>query len=82
MESIKKFFEKILILKRKRGKKLIVCPRCGSFKIHFSNILDGWVTPPQYVCDACGYRGPIVMEVDKDEFEQHLREFKKLDKKA
>lgn len=45
----------------------IYCPRCGSQKIHLSSSLDYWLTPKKYVCDNCGYVGPIIMELEKEE---------------
>jgi predicted RNA-binding Zn-ribbon protein involved in translation (DUF1610 family) len=45
----------------------IYCPRCGSSKIHLSSSLDYWLTPIKYVCDNCGYVGPIIMELEKEE---------------
>jgi len=43
------------------------CPRCGSPKIHLSSSLDYWLTPKKYVCENCGYIGPIIMELEKEE---------------
>jgi predicted RNA-binding Zn-ribbon protein involved in translation (DUF1610 family) len=48
------------------GPSKIYCPRCGSPRIHLSSSLDYWLTPKNYVCDECGYRGPIVMELEED----------------
>lgn len=46
---------------------IIVCPKCGSTKIHLASRLDSWLMPSIYVCDDCGYHGPIVMELEKKE---------------
>jgi predicted RNA-binding Zn-ribbon protein involved in translation (DUF1610 family) len=43
------------------------CPRCGSPEIHLSSNLDYWLTPKKYACKKCGYVGPIVMELEKEE---------------
>ncbi len=43
------------------------CPRCSSPNIHLDDRADYWLAPPKYVCDQCGYRGPIVMEIEKTE---------------
>jgi len=43
------------------------CPRCGNSKIRLSSSLDYWLTPKKYVCENCGYVGPIVMELEKEE---------------
>ncbi|HEY4674941.1 MAG TPA: hypothetical protein VIH48_02675 [Candidatus Bathyarchaeia archaeon] len=47
----------------------IYCPKCGSPKIHLSTSLEYWLTPKKYSCDDCGYNGPIVMELEKEETE-------------
>ncbi|MEM3464386.1 MAG: hypothetical protein QXL91_05940 [Candidatus Bathyarchaeia archaeon] len=52
-------------LKRRKPSK-IYCPRCGSPRIHLSSSLDYWLTPKKYVCDECGYKGQIVMELEKE----------------
>jgi len=50
----------------KRGKPAVkLCPVCGSSKIHLSSRFDAWLMPAQYVCEKCGYKGPIVMEIEK-----------------
>ena len=48
------------------------CPRCGSSKIKVSSSFDTYprmygLTPRQYVCEDCGYRGPIVLELEGEE---------------
>jgi C4-type Zn-finger protein len=48
----------------------IFCPRCASPKIHLFSGLDIWLTPRSYLCDDCGYRGVIVMELEKEEQEE------------
>jgi predicted RNA-binding Zn-ribbon protein involved in translation (DUF1610 family) len=53
-------------LKRREPSKKY-CPRCGSSKMHLSSSLDYWLTPKKYVCENCGYVGPIVMELEKEE---------------
>jgi len=45
---------------------IIVCPKCGSTKIHLASRLDSWLMPAIYVCDECGYHGPIVMELEEE----------------
>ncbi|MGQ9538071.1 MAG: hypothetical protein ACUVTE_00580 [Candidatus Bathycorpusculaceae bacterium] len=52
-----------------RGPTEIYCPKCGSPKIHLSSSLDYWLTPKKYICENCGYIGPIVMELEKGEKE-------------
>lgn len=48
------------------------CPRCCSSKIKVSSSFDVYprmygLTPRQYVCEDCGYRGPIVLELEEEE---------------
>jgi len=62
----------IEILKKLKHSKpsIILCPKCGSTKIHPASSLDSWLMPTIYVCDDCGYRGPIIMEIEKEEPEE------------
>lgn len=60
------------ILKRLRwvspGKnKILLCPRCGSRSIRLSSKFDAWLMPKRYVCEDCGYIGPIILEVDEED---------------
>ena len=48
----------------------IVCPVCGSAKIKLSSRFDAWLMPTVYICLDCGYRGPIVMELEKNKDEE------------
>jgi predicted RNA-binding Zn-ribbon protein involved in translation (DUF1610 family) len=63
------FREVIRGLKHKKvGEATInVCPKCGSQKIVQANSWFYGITPSQYVCPECGYRGPLVMELTKTE---------------
>ncbi|MGB9714724.1 MAG: hypothetical protein ACPLZC_07110 [Candidatus Bathyarchaeales archaeon] len=63
LEDLREVFK---TLKRRKPTK-IYCPRCGSPRIHLSSSLDYWLTPKKYVCDECGYKGQIVMELEKEE---------------
>jgi C4-type Zn-finger protein len=51
-------------MKKKANK---ICPVCGSPNLRLSSKFDIWLTPEQYVCENCGYKGPIVMEIDEEE---------------
>jgi C4-type Zn-finger protein len=53
-------------VKRRRPSK-IYCPKCGSPQFHLSMKRDVFVTPKHYICDACGYCGLFVMELEKGE---------------
>jgi predicted RNA-binding Zn-ribbon protein involved in translation (DUF1610 family) len=44
---------------------LKVCPVCGSRRIMKISPLSGWLTPEEWFCPDCGYRGPIYGEVDE-----------------
>ncbi|MEM2104610.1 MAG: hypothetical protein QW717_06960 [Candidatus Bathyarchaeia archaeon] len=65
MKILRNMFEVFKTLKR-RGPSKIYCPKCGSSKVHLSTSLDYWLTPKKYVCDDCGYNGPIVMELEEN----------------
>jgi predicted RNA-binding Zn-ribbon protein involved in translation (DUF1610 family) len=62
-ENIREVFKTL----RRRRPTQIYCPRCGSPKIRFSSSLNYWLTPRNYLCENCGYVGPIVMELEKEE---------------
>jgi predicted RNA-binding Zn-ribbon protein involved in translation (DUF1610 family) len=51
---------------KRRKPTQIFCPKCTSPKIHLSSGLDLWLTPKSYVCDECGYKGLIVMELEEE----------------
>ncbi|MDH7476978.1 MAG: hypothetical protein QHH17_01190 [Candidatus Bathyarchaeota archaeon] len=63
LENIREVFR---MLKHRQPSK-IYCPRCGSPKIRLSSSFDYWLTPKKYICENCGYTGPIVMEIEKEE---------------
>ena len=45
------------------------CPKCGNPHIHLSSKFDVWILPEQYVCDKCGYKGSVVLEVEENRVE-------------
>jgi predicted RNA-binding Zn-ribbon protein involved in translation (DUF1610 family) len=55
-------------IKHRRPSKMY-CPKCASPNIHTSKSFDYWLFPAKYVCEDCGYDGPIFMELEKDEGE-------------
>jgi len=74
MGILKDFREVLRGLKReKRGKRTPkFCPKCGSSRISLSSSFDVYpkmygLTPEKYVCENCGYMGPIVMELEEEE---------------
>jgi predicted RNA-binding Zn-ribbon protein involved in translation (DUF1610 family) len=44
-----------------------LCPRCGSPHMRLSSRFDMWLFPEQYICGNCGYKGPIVLRLEKQE---------------
>lgn len=64
MGAIRDLRELLGELKRRRA-SLKLCPVCGSPKLRLSSRFDIWLTPEQYVCESCGYKGPIVMEIEE-----------------
>jgi len=73
MGTLKNLREILKGLKRKKlGKPTPkFCPRCGSPKIKLSSSFDTYprmygITPTQYICENCGYKGPIAMELEEE----------------
>lgn len=46
-----------------------LCPKCHSPKIKLSTRFDGWLLPVQYICPQCGYKGPIILELEETQQE-------------
>jgi len=44
-----------------------LCPRCRSAEMQLSSWLDAWLLPEVYICKKCGYRGPLVLELTREE---------------
>jgi len=70
---LKNLREVVGSLKRSQPKPKL-CPRCASPKLRLSSRFDIWLFPEQYVCENCGYKGPIVMELEKEGTEQKTKE--------
>jgi uncharacterized Zn finger protein len=67
MKLLQNVREVLKSLKHSKPTK-IYCPRCCSPKINPHSGLDFWgLTPKKYVCENCGYVGPIIMELEKEE---------------
>ena len=47
---------------RPKGSTAYVCPVCGSRRIKNIGIIG--LTPIIYVCENCGYRGSLILEVE------------------
>jgi len=43
-----------------------LCPVCGS-PLKKLSALDGWFLPDVFVCEKCGYRGPLFVEVGEED---------------
>jgi len=54
----------------KRKRKLTVCPVCGSPRLEKVSPFSGWLTPEEWFCPDCGYRGPVYGEIEIDEDSQ------------
>jgi predicted RNA-binding Zn-ribbon protein involved in translation (DUF1610 family) len=65
MKKLNDFIDVARELKKNKT-NLKLCPRCGSISIRLSNNLGFWLTPAVYICEKCGYNGPIVLELEKD----------------
>jgi predicted RNA-binding Zn-ribbon protein involved in translation (DUF1610 family) len=63
-------FRDILSNTKRRKPTQLFCPRCASSEIQLSSSLDVWLTPKQYYCPDCGYRGILVMELEPVEESQ------------
>ena len=63
------FREVLKELKHKKVSEATInlCPKCGSKKISHIDPRFYGITPRQYICAKCGYKGPIVMELTKEE---------------
>jgi transposase-like protein len=66
MKLLENIHEVIRTLKHRKPSR-IYCPRCCSPNINLHSSLDQWLTPPKYVCQQCGYTGPIIMELEKEQ---------------
>jgi predicted RNA-binding Zn-ribbon protein involved in translation (DUF1610 family) len=66
MKMLKNVREVFKSLKHRKPAR-IYCPRCCSSKIILHSSLDLWLTPKKYICEACGYVGSIIMEIEKEE---------------
>ncbi|MCD6348711.1 MAG: hypothetical protein J7L91_03720 [Candidatus Korarchaeota archaeon] len=55
--------------KKRKTIRITICPICGSTNIRKASPFSGWLLPEEYVCLDCGYRGPVVAEIEVDEDE-------------
>ena len=66
MKLFQNFNEMFRNLKHRRP-TMIFCPKCYSPDIKKSSSFDSWLIPAKYICEKCGYLGPIIMELEKKE---------------
>jgi C4-type Zn-finger protein len=73
MSILKNLREVLKGLKHKKLSKPApkFCPKCGSHKIKLSSNLNTYprmygITPSQYICESCGYKGPIAIEIEEE----------------
>jgi predicted RNA-binding Zn-ribbon protein involved in translation (DUF1610 family) len=66
MKLLENVREVLKMLKHRQPSR-IYCPRCGSPHIRLHSSFDLWLTPQKYRCAECGYVGPVVMELEKEE---------------
>jgi predicted RNA-binding Zn-ribbon protein involved in translation (DUF1610 family) len=62
------FFDALRNLKHS-GTLPQACPACGSVKIKQQGSLSGWLLPPVYACQQCGYVGNLILELEEAEDE-------------
>jgi transposase-like protein len=57
------------VFKSLKHRKLskVYCPKCASPEIGLVSSYYYMLGPRRYVCRKCGYTGPIVMELEKEE---------------
>ncbi|MCW3981397.1 MAG: hypothetical protein NWF11_07995 [Candidatus Bathyarchaeota archaeon] len=58
-------FREILTGLRREKLTRKYCPRCRNPYISLSSKFDVWLLPEQYICEECGYHGPIVLEIEE-----------------
>lgn len=63
LENVREVFD---MLKHRKPSR-IYCPRCASPRITLSSSFDVWLMPRKYLCQNCGYLGPIILELEKEE---------------
>jgi hypothetical protein len=52
---------KIRFTRRNLKGRAKLCPRCLS-PMRAANSLSGWMTPDEFFCERCGYRGHVSLE--------------------
>jgi ribosomal protein S27AE len=57
----------------KRGKGILICPRCGSFEVAASTPFDGAIFPCRYICLKCGYSSFLFLEASKEDLKNFAK---------
>jgi len=52
---------------KRRKRTIQVCPRCKAQTLRRSSQFDGWIFPDKFICNKCGYVGPLSVEVELPE---------------
>lgn len=63
--NLKNLKETFGALRRKKVEPK-ACPRCGSTDVSILT-LTGYISPPTYLCNKCGFHGTLFLEVEKEE---------------
>jgi len=64
-------------MKKKRKRRAVkLCPVCHNTDIELLSGLSGWLTPEIYICRKCGYKGPIILELEVSENENYTENSK------
>lgn len=58
---------------RHRRTSIKVCPRCGKSNIRPEGSLGFGFLPVIYICEDCGYRGYLIIEVDEEDYENRRK---------
>ena len=72
--------KKASVIKISRSKQIMVkvCPRCKSTHVRqVKSSISGWLAPPLYVCENCGFQSYSFVEIpidELDEFRKAVRE--------
>jgi hypothetical protein len=69
MKKLREIGEVFKSLKHKGASKKY-CPRCGSPELRFVTGFGFGFVPQKFICKSCGYVGPIIMELEKEESQQ------------
>lgn len=72
MERLKEALKALRRVRYRRASSKI-CPRCGKSNIRPEGSLGFGFLPIIYVCEDCGYRGHLIIEVDEEDYENRRK---------